>query len=160
MAECDDLPDGDYQSCRGCNAYLTCTVGNMYDDRLCPGNLVWDDIRKNCDWFSHTCKRGDKADPDDDDSDGEFPVIYTSSGIRYTGARTVTTKVMSLPARRQATEQKKGKRFTYSNPESNFTERTKHFNVGSSKEDSVTENSKHYTVSDSKRCDCAKLDRP
>lgn len=63
VKSCKNLPDGDYQSCRACNEYLTCADGFTYDFRSCPAGLVWDDDRKYCDWVSHTCDLDDKDEP-------------------------------------------------------------------------------------------------
>ena len=53
--DCTGLEDGDYQSCSGCHVYVSCSNGFMQSDRPCPGNLVWDDHKKRCEWTSSTC---------------------------------------------------------------------------------------------------------
>ena len=56
---CTDLPDGDYQSCRGCSIYVSCVGGKIVDNRSCaPSNppLQWDDYLKKCEYNSRTCR--------------------------------------------------------------------------------------------------------
>ena len=55
IRDCRGKKDGDYQSCRGCSVYASCTGGRIIDDRPCPANLVWDDVNKYCDYTSPTC---------------------------------------------------------------------------------------------------------
>ena len=55
VADCSGKSNGDYQSCLGCHVYLTCSNGVAYDNRLCPGVLVWDDNLKYCNYESATC---------------------------------------------------------------------------------------------------------
>ncbi|KAL3884948.1 hypothetical protein ACJMK2_025047 [Sinanodonta woodiana] len=46
--------DGNYQHCSDCHRYVACS--NWYKYTMpCPSNLVWDDIRKRCEWMSLTC---------------------------------------------------------------------------------------------------------
>ncbi|KAI0237327.1 hypothetical protein LSAT2_012188, partial [Lamellibrachia satsuma] len=45
---CNGVPDGNYQSCNGCNVYASCGGGILYDNRPCPATLEWDDNAKNC----------------------------------------------------------------------------------------------------------------
>ncbi|KAI0215187.1 hypothetical protein LSAT2_032773 [Lamellibrachia satsuma] len=41
---CAGKTTGDYQSCRGCHVYASCTTaGNLVDNSPCPANLVWND---------------------------------------------------------------------------------------------------------------------
>ncbi|WAR04109.1 hypothetical protein MAR_019478 [Mya arenaria] len=54
--DCQDVPNGDYQSCRSCYVYITCSNGVPLDERNCPWFLVWDDVKKRCLWGSGTCK--------------------------------------------------------------------------------------------------------
>ena len=54
---CTGMPDGNYQSCHGCNVFATCSNGLLYDKRPCPAGLVWDDNKKRCEWKSDTCTR-------------------------------------------------------------------------------------------------------
>ena len=51
---CGDMPDGHYQSCKTCYGYVSCS-GKILYDRDCPADLVWDDMRKHCEWYSTTC---------------------------------------------------------------------------------------------------------
>ena len=54
ITSCAGLESGDYQSCHGCNVYASCTFGWLTDDRPCPASLVWDDIKKRCEYSSPT----------------------------------------------------------------------------------------------------------
>ena len=56
VISCTGLPNGDYQSCQGCNVYATCSNSILYDNRPCPADLVWDDDRKRCELTSTTCQ--------------------------------------------------------------------------------------------------------
>ena len=47
--------DGNFQSCKGCEMYVMCSNGIMYDGLVCPGGLVWDSAMKRCEWKSSTC---------------------------------------------------------------------------------------------------------
>ena len=41
--------EGDYQSCLGCNVYLTCdNTGRKFDNRPCAEMEEWDDNVKRC----------------------------------------------------------------------------------------------------------------
>ncbi len=56
ITDCEGLPDGDYQSCRGCHIYASCVSGILYDYRPCnPLGLQWDDNTKRCEVESTTC---------------------------------------------------------------------------------------------------------
>jgi len=55
VPDCSGLVKGNYQSCQGCTVYVTCTNGNMIDNRPCPAGLVWDDNFKICSETSTTC---------------------------------------------------------------------------------------------------------
>ena len=55
IVSCSGLADGDYQSCLGCTVYASCVGGYIYDNRPCPGGLLWDDNLKQCAWESTTC---------------------------------------------------------------------------------------------------------
>lgn len=58
IKSCAGLADGDYQSCKGCNVYVTCSNGITHDDRPCaPADplLLWDDQEKRCEYDSATC---------------------------------------------------------------------------------------------------------
>ncbi|XP_071111190.1 uncharacterized protein [Haliotis cracherodii] len=55
ITTCTDLPDGDYQSCNGCKVYATCWHGQIFDDRPCVGDTLWDDSFKHCELSSATC---------------------------------------------------------------------------------------------------------
>ena len=58
VSDCRGWPDGDYQSCKGCDIYATCNGGQLFDERPCPEGLVWDDKKHYCDHKSDTCKTG------------------------------------------------------------------------------------------------------
>ncbi|KAI0240872.1 hypothetical protein LSAT2_008326 [Lamellibrachia satsuma] len=62
IKSCRGQPNGDYQSCRGCHVYVTCSNWRMFPDRPCPAKLVWDDSRKRCEWSSKTCVNCPPAD--------------------------------------------------------------------------------------------------
>ena len=47
--------NANFQSCKGCEMYVTCSNGVMYDGQVCPGGLVWDSAKKRCEWNSSTC---------------------------------------------------------------------------------------------------------
>lgn len=55
VSDCAGKINGDYQSCRGCRVYATCSNGILYDNRPCPAALVWDDRAKRCEFVSTTC---------------------------------------------------------------------------------------------------------
>ncbi|BFZ07479.1 hypothetical protein BsWGS_10518 [Bradybaena similaris] len=55
VSSCDGLQTGEYQSCQGCDVYLTCNNGVMFDKRPCPPGLLWNDVNKRCEQFSTTC---------------------------------------------------------------------------------------------------------
>lgn len=56
VSSCAGVASGDYQSCRGCDVFVTCDNGVMTDSRPCPPKLVWNDISKRCEQYSTTCK--------------------------------------------------------------------------------------------------------
>jgi len=58
IKSCVGLANGDYQSCKGCRVYATCSNGHLTDKRPCPSDLVWDDNVKRCEWKSTTCNAG------------------------------------------------------------------------------------------------------
>jgi len=60
ISSCEGREDGEYQSCNGCNVYVTCSNGRIYDNRPCPGSLVWDDVIKRCEFKSQTCSERSK----------------------------------------------------------------------------------------------------
>ena len=49
IKNCVGLPDGDYQSCTGCDVYASCVGGIIIDKRPCVIDLIWDDNKKYCD---------------------------------------------------------------------------------------------------------------
>ena len=55
VKKCRNKADGDYQSCKGCHVYLSCSNGIAYDSRPCPIDDVWDDNFKDCRPTSPTC---------------------------------------------------------------------------------------------------------
>lgn len=58
IRDCYGREDGDYQSCRGCSIYASCTNGNIIDSRPCAyswPSLQWDDFSKKCKYSSRTC---------------------------------------------------------------------------------------------------------
>ena len=57
VSSCLGVPDGNYQSCRGCDVYVICSSNMRYDDVPCPDEMVWDDSPaiKNCVLNSTTC---------------------------------------------------------------------------------------------------------
>ena len=103
--DCADVPDGDYQSCRGCNAYLTCADGVMHDDRLCPGGLVWDDVRKYCDWFSHTCREGMEPVYEDDAIDDKVPSPNQQSNNHFSRLENKPRIIQFTSEREENTEE-------------------------------------------------------
>ena len=66
VSSCDGVPDGDFQSCLGCDVYATCSNELLYDERPCPANLVWDDHVKKCQYESATCSENGGGDNDGD----------------------------------------------------------------------------------------------
>ncbi|XP_046560769.1 proprotein convertase subtilisin/kexin type 5-like isoform X2 [Haliotis rubra] len=58
VSSCAGVRDGDYQSCIGCQVFASCAHGQLFDNRTCPGNLVWDDFYKRCEGISTTCPTG------------------------------------------------------------------------------------------------------
>ena len=59
---CGDMPDGHYQSCKTCYGYVSCS-GKILYDRDCPADLVWDDVKKRCEWSSTTCDISSTTSP-------------------------------------------------------------------------------------------------
>jgi len=55
VSNCVGVVSGDYQSCLGCNVYVSCADGVIHDNRPCAEQLVWDDNKKTCDYSSTTC---------------------------------------------------------------------------------------------------------
>ncbi|ESP02171.1 hypothetical protein LOTGIDRAFT_157323 [Lottia gigantea] len=53
--DCRDKRDGNYQSCRACDVYVTCVSGKLYPDQPCPQGKVWDQSIRECDLASSTC---------------------------------------------------------------------------------------------------------
>lgn len=60
VSDCSTVMTGDYQSCYGCNVYVTCVGSVAYDMRPCPGQSEWDDDEKRCvrPGHSKTCITG------------------------------------------------------------------------------------------------------
>ena len=58
--KCKNRDNGNYQSCNGCNVYVTCINGQMIDNRPCAGGTEWDDIQRTCvaPGNSTTCSSG------------------------------------------------------------------------------------------------------
>ncbi|XP_078312840.1 A disintegrin and metalloproteinase with thrombospondin motifs adt-1-like [Crassostrea virginica] len=54
VSDCTNWEDGNYQSCKTCRGFVTCAHNQLFD-RDCPGNLVWDDIVRRCEYTSRTC---------------------------------------------------------------------------------------------------------
>ena len=53
--DCTSLPPWNHPSCRGCNKYVTCHAGKLYE-RVCPHKLEWDNKKRMCNWPAHsTC---------------------------------------------------------------------------------------------------------
>lgn len=61
---CRGVPDGDYQSCAGCDYYSTCLMGVFIDKRQCLKGTVWDNKYKICLTSSNTCEDDSKFHPD------------------------------------------------------------------------------------------------
>ncbi|KAI0207585.1 Invertebrate-type lysozyme [Lamellibrachia satsuma] len=55
VKSCADMSSGSYQSCKGCNVYVTCFNGNLRQ-WSCASGLAWNDKTKLCDWTSTTCE--------------------------------------------------------------------------------------------------------
>ena len=84
MSSCEGHEDGNFQSCNGCDVYITCSYGVATDNRPCPAGLVWNDNIHNCDWTSPTCQGGqtqvqDNGENEETGENGENGEI--SSGI-------------------------------------------------------------------------------
>jgi hypothetical protein len=56
ISSCADKPDGDYQSCHCCHAFVTCIGGLLIGNRACPATTVWADDIKRCNFTSNTCR--------------------------------------------------------------------------------------------------------
>ncbi|XP_055996160.1 uncharacterized protein LOC125647711 [Ostrea edulis] len=54
--DCTNVDDGDYQSCRTCHGYITCSNQLIFRRNCSDSFLVWDDILKRCEWNSDTCR--------------------------------------------------------------------------------------------------------
>merc|ERR1711862_1032065 len=50
VSSCTGHADGNFASCAGCEVYVTCHAGTMYDNRPCGNGLIWNDGAKACDW--------------------------------------------------------------------------------------------------------------
>ena len=57
VSDCSGMPNGDYQSCETCERFVTCSNGHYYDMPCAPSDppLVWDDVKKRCEYESTTC---------------------------------------------------------------------------------------------------------
>ncbi|KAI0241151.1 hypothetical protein LSAT2_001108, partial [Lamellibrachia satsuma] len=55
VSSCVGRDDGNYQSCIGCNVYVSCSNYKAIDNRPCPEDLVFDDTEKSCMKTSATC---------------------------------------------------------------------------------------------------------
>ena len=58
VTSCKDVPSGDYQSCKGCEFYVSCIYGRLIGPRRCPIGTEFDDQLKVCvrEGKSSTCK--------------------------------------------------------------------------------------------------------
>ncbi len=74
---CVGMPNGDYQSCRSCHVFASCSNNIMHDNRPCPAGLVWDDNLKQCEWTSQTCNSKCEAGGDS----GECDCITSCNGV-------------------------------------------------------------------------------
>ena len=54
ISSCAGRSDGDYQSCKTCHGFVSCSNENLYE-MPCAANLVFDDKKKLCDYTSATC---------------------------------------------------------------------------------------------------------
>ncbi|KAK6172156.1 hypothetical protein SNE40_015882 [Patella caerulea] len=52
---CSNKRDGNYQSCKSCDVYVTCVNGILYADQPCMDGKVWDESIRECDLASSTC---------------------------------------------------------------------------------------------------------
>jgi len=55
---CNNMPDGNFQSCNTCYGYAACTAGALIM-MPCPTNLLFDDTMKQCLFTSSTCTQPD-----------------------------------------------------------------------------------------------------
>ncbi len=59
VSDCTNVPDGDYQDCKRCDGYVTCTNGILFERECAKSGsaeqLVWDDNDKKCEGISTTC---------------------------------------------------------------------------------------------------------
>jgi len=55
VSSCENMKDGDYQSCKTCDGFVKCSNGRLFEMDCAPGGLVWDDNVKRCEWESSTC---------------------------------------------------------------------------------------------------------
>ncbi|KAI0241966.1 hypothetical protein LSAT2_015438 [Lamellibrachia satsuma] len=55
VSSCEGKANDQYQSCLSCNSYVSCYDGMIHDNQPCPRGLIWDDVKKYCDWTSTTC---------------------------------------------------------------------------------------------------------
>ncbi|KAI0223392.1 hypothetical protein LSAT2_025398 [Lamellibrachia satsuma] len=56
VSSCVGFYDGYYQSCLGCDIYVTCINGLLIDHQQCSPNRVYDDELRSCQFTSNTCK--------------------------------------------------------------------------------------------------------
>ena len=54
VTSCRGRANRDFQSCAGCDVFVTCSNSAKYD-MDCPAGLVWDDEIMRCEWQSTTC---------------------------------------------------------------------------------------------------------
>ena len=80
VSDCNGVSNGDYQSCKTCEGYVTCSNG-YYSDRPCPANLVWDDVKKRCEWESATCPRNPSHSTTTPDPSGGDSCVSDCSGV-------------------------------------------------------------------------------
>lgn len=90
ITSCADLPNGDYQSCQGCDVYATCSDNVLEDGRPCPDGTSFDNHMKACIAVSQTCDEkciggetpppGDGSNEESNEGSNEIPPPDESNG--------------------------------------------------------------------------------
>ena len=55
VTSCDDVSNGVFQSCVGCDVFVVCLNGVLVT-KTCEDGMKWDDVKKSCFAVSSTCK--------------------------------------------------------------------------------------------------------
>lgn len=81
ITNCTNQADGDYQLCKGCHVYATCSYKQLKESPCKPDVLYWDDDLKKCANQSKTCKRCPNEKTTTAVTTNPTPVATTTSEI-------------------------------------------------------------------------------